>query len=122
VNVVSAQTLLMQMSLWVLIAIALAVAATYFLRPKVRDRYPGGKQRYLMALIVQAAGFMAPIPVVLLLLISAPIWPGFDVILAVAAGVAVVALLRILPGTGPLLRDLARTRLEIALERAAGRR
>ncbi len=121
-NVVSAQTLLMQMSLWVLIAIALAVAATYFLRPKVRDRYPGGKQRYLMALIVQAAGFMAPIPVVLLLLISAPIWPGFDVILAVAAGVAVVALLRILPGTGPLLRDLARTRLEIALERAAGRR
>jgi len=122
VNVVSAQTLLMQMSLWVLIAITLAVAATYFLRPKVRDRYPGGKQRYLMALIVQAAGFMAPIPVVLLLLISAPIWPGFDVILAVAAGVAVVALLRILPGTGPLLRDLARTRLEIALERAAGRR
>ena len=121
-NVVSAQTLLMQMSLWVLIAITLAVAATYFLRPKVRDRYPGGKQRYLMALIVQAAGFMAPIPVVLLLLISAPIWPGFDVILAVAAGVAVVALLRILPGTGPLLRDLARTRLEIALERAAGRR
>lgn len=120
-NVVSVQTLLLQMSLWVLIAIALAVAATYFLRPKVRDRYPGGKQRYLMALIVQAAGFMAPIPVVLLLLISAPIWPGFDVVLAVAAGVAVVALLRILPGTGPLLRDLARTRLEIAVERAAGR-
>lgn len=120
-NVVSAQTLLLQMSYWVLIAIALAVAATYFLRPKVRDRYPGGKQRYLMALIVQAAGFMAPIPVVLLLLISAPIWPGFDVVLAVAAGVAVVALLRILPGTGSLLRDLARTRLEIALERAAGR-
>lgn len=120
-NVVSVQTLLLQMSLWVLIAIALAVAATYFLRPKVRDRYPGGKQRYLMALIVQAAGFMAPIPVVLLLLISAPIWPGFDVVLAVAAGVAVVALLRILPGTGSLLRDLARTRLEIALERAAGR-
>lgn len=120
-NVVSAQTLLLQMSYWVLIAIALAVAATYFLRPKVRDRYPGGKQRYLMALIVQAAGFMAPIPVVLLLLISAPIWPGFDVVLAVAAGVAVVALLRILPGTGSLLRDLARTRLEIAVERAAGR-
>jgi hypothetical protein len=121
VNVVSAQTLLLQMSLWVLIAIALAVAATYFLRPKVRDRYPGGKKRYLLALVVQAAGFMAPIPVVLLLLISAPIWPGFDVVLAVAAGVAVVALLRILPGTGPLLRDLARTRLEIALERAASR-
>jgi hypothetical protein len=121
VNVVSAQTLLMQMSLWVLIAIALAVAATYFLRPKVRDRYPGGKQRYLMALIIQAAGFMIPIPVALLALIGAPIWPGLDVILAVVAGVFVVAILRVLPVTGPLLRDLARTRLELALERMGGR-
>ncbi len=120
-NVVSAQTLLMQMSLWVLIAIALAVGATYFLRPKVRDRYPGGKQRYLMALIVQAAGFMIPIPVALLALIGAPIWPGLDVILAVVAGVVVVAILRVLPVTGPLLRDLARTRLELALERMGGR-
>lgn len=120
-NVVSAQTLLMQMSLWVLIAIALAVGATYFLRPKVRDRYPGGKQRYLMALIIQASGFMIPIPVALLALVGAPIWPGLDVILAVVAGVIVVAILRVLPVTGPLLRDLARTRLELALERMGGR-
>jgi hypothetical protein len=121
VNVISAQSLLMQMSLWVLIAIALAVAATYFLRPKVRDRFPGGKGRYLAALIIQAAGFMVPIPVVLLFLLGAPIWPGLDVALAVLAGVAVVAILRFLPVTGPLLRDLARTRLEIALERMGGR-
>lgn len=120
-NVVSAQTLLMQMSLWVLIAIALAVGATYFLRPKVRDRYPGGKQRYLMALVIQASGFMIPIPVALLALVGAPIWPGLDVILAVVAGVIVVAILRVLPVTGPLLRDLARTRLELALERMGGR-
>ena len=120
-NVISAQTLLMQMSVWVLMAIALAVAATYFLRPKVRDRFPGGKGRYLAALIIQAAGFMIPIPVVLLFLLGAPIWPGLDVALAVLAGVAVVAILRFIPVTGPLLRDLARTRLEIALERIGGR-
>jgi len=121
VNVISAQTLLMQMSVWVLMAIALAVAATYFLRPKVRDRFPGGKGRYLAALIIQAAGFMIPIPVVLLFLLGAPIWPGLDVALAVLAGVAVVAIMRFMPVTGPLLRDLARTRLEIALERIGGR-
>lgn len=120
-NVISAQTLLMQMSVWVLMAIALAVAATYFLRPKVRDRFPGGKGRYLAALIIQAAGFMIPIPVVLLFLLGAPIWPGLDVALAVLAGVAGVAILRFMPVTGPLLRDLARTRLEIALERMGGR-
>lgn len=120
-NVISAQTLLMQMSVWVLMAIALAVAATYSFRPKVRDRFPGGKGRYLAALIVQAAGFMIPIPVVLLFLLGAPIWPGLDVALAVLAGVAVVAILRFMPVTGPLLRDLARTRLAIALERMGGR-
>jgi hypothetical protein len=120
-NVVSAQSLLMQMSLWVVIAIALAVTATYFLRPRVRERFPGGNGRYLTALIIQAAGFMIPIPVVLVLLLGAPIWPGVDVALAVLAGVAVVAILRLLPVTGPLLRDLARTRLEIALERMGGR-
>lgn len=120
-NVISAQSLLMQMSLWVLIAIALAVTATYFLRPRVRDRFPGGKGRYLTALIIQAAGFMIPIPVVLVFLLGAPIWPGVDVALAVLAGVAAVAILRFFPVTGPLLRDLVRTRLEIALERMGGR-
>ena len=120
-NVITAESLLVQMGLWVLIAIALAVTATFFLRPKVRACYPGGDKRYLAALIIQAAGFMIPIPVVLVFLLGAPIWPGLDVILAVAVGVVVVAILRFAPVTGPLLRDLARTRLEIALERVAGK-
>lgn len=120
-NVISAQSLLAQMILWVVIAIALAVAATYFLRPKVRARYPGGNGRYLTALIIQAAGFMIPIPIVLIFLLGAPIWPGLDIILAVVAGVVAVVILRVLPVTGPLLRDLARTRLEIALERMGGK-
>ena len=121
-NVITAESLLVQMGVWVLIAIALAVAATFFLRPKVRARYPGGDKRYLAALIIQAAGFMIPIPVVLIFLLGAPIWPMLDVVLAVAAGVLVVVVLRMLPVTGPLLRDLARTRLELALERMGGRR
>lgn len=116
-NVISAESLLMQMAVWVLAAIALAVAASYFLRPKVRDRYPGGKGRYLTALTLQASGFMIPIPFVLIYLMGAPILPMFDVALAVLAGVIVVVILRFLPVTGPLLRDLARTRLELALER-----
>ncbi len=120
-NVVTAESVLLQMSLWVLVAIALAVAATYFLRPKVRDRYPGGKVRYLSAITLQAAGFMIPIPVVLVYLLDAPIWDGFDVLLAVLAGVVIVVVLRFLPVTGPLLRDLARTRLELALERMGGK-
>ncbi len=120
-NVVSAQSLLLQMSLWVFIAIALAVAATYFFRPKIRARYPGGNGRYLTALIVQAAGFMIPIPIVLIFLLGAPIYPGLDIILAVAAGVVTVVILRMLPVTGPLLKDLARTRLELALERMGGK-
>jgi hypothetical protein len=119
VNVISAQSLLMQMSIWVLAAIALAVAATYFLRPKVRERFPGGNGRYLATLIIQAAGFMIPIPVVLVLLMGAPFY--LDIILAVVGGVAAVAILRVLPVTGPLLRDLARVRLELALERMGGK-
>lgn len=120
-NVVFAQSLLVQMGLWVAGAIALAVASTYFLRPKVRDRYPGGKGRYLTALTLQAAGFMVPIPFVLIYLLGAPIPAMFDVFIAVVAGVVVVVVLRFLPITGPLLRDLARTRLELALERMGGR-
>ncbi|MCX7357579.1 MAG: hypothetical protein NT015_05500 [Alphaproteobacteria bacterium] len=120
-NLVSAESLLVQMGLWVAAAIAIAVASSYFLRPKVRDRYPGGKGRYVTALTIQAAGFMIPIPFVLIYLLGAPIWPMFDVFLGVAAGVLVVLILRVLPVTGPLLRDLARTRLELALERMGGR-
>ncbi len=120
-NVISAESLLAQMAVWVFIAIVLAVTASYVMRPKVRDRYPGGKARYVTALAVQAAGFMIPIPFVLIYLLGAPIWPMFDVLLAVLAGVLVVMILRFIPVTGPLLRDLARTRLELALERMAGR-
>jgi hypothetical protein len=120
-NVISAEQLLVSMSLWVVAAIALAVAGTYFLRPKVRARYPGGKGRYLTALIIQASAFMMPIPIVLILLLGAPIWPGFDALIAVAAGFALVVLLRFVPVTGPLLRDLTRTRLELALERMGGK-
>jgi hypothetical protein len=120
-NVVFAQSLLVQMGLWVAGAIALAVASTYFLRPKVRDRYPGGKGRYLTALTLQAAGFMVPIPFVLIYLLGAPIPAMFDVFIAVVSGIVVVVALRFLPVTGPLLRDLARTRLELALERMGGR-
>jgi hypothetical protein len=87
----------------------------------VRARFPGGKGRYLAALIAQAAGFMIPIPVVLVLLLGAPIWPGVDVLFAVAAGILLVVILRFLPVTGPLLRDLARVRLELALERLQGK-
>ncbi|MBX3429043.1 MAG: hypothetical protein KF779_05630 [Hyphomonadaceae bacterium] len=120
-NIVSAESLLVQMALWVVGAIALAVAGTYFLRSKVRERYPGGKRRYLAALTVQAAGFMVPIPFVLIFLIGAPIPAMFDVFIAVMAGIIVVTGLRYLPLTGPLLRDLARTRLELALERMGTR-
>jgi hypothetical protein len=121
VNVISAQSLLVQMSLWVAIAIALAVAATYFFNSKVRARYPGGARRYLTALTIQAAGFMIPIPFVLIFLLGAPLYPGLDIILAVLAGVVTVVILRVLPVTGPLLRDLARTRLELALEKMGGK-
>ena len=116
---VPVEALFLQMAPWVVVAIAIAVAATYWLRPKVRDRYPGGKRRYLAAIIVQAAGFMAPIPIVLVVLLTMPIWPGFDVLLAVATGVVMVMVLRVLPVTGPLLRDLAKVRLDLALERVS---
>jgi hypothetical protein len=117
VNVIDAGSLLAQVALWVGAAIALAVAGTYFLRPRTRALYPGGAGRYLAATTVQAAGFMIPIPVVLVLLLSAPIMPGLDVVIAVAAGVAVVLGLRYAPVTGPLLKDLHRARVEAAIQR-----
>lgn len=119
-NVINGASLLMTIMLWVVAAIALAVASTYFFGPKVRARYPGGKGRYLLALIVQASGFMIPIPFVLIFMIGRlPL--GLDVILAVAVGFLVVFGLRFLPATGSLLRDLARTRLELALEKMGGK-
>ena len=107
-------------ALWLVAAIAIVVAATYFLRPRTRRLYHGGNRRYLLALIVQATGFIAPIPVVLLLLLGR-LPAGFDVIIAVAVGVAVIFVLRMLPATGPLLKDLHRARVEAVLERLGPR-
>jgi hypothetical protein len=104
-------------ALWLLGAIALVVAGSYFLRPRTRALYPGGPRRYLIAVIVQAAGFMTPVPLVLVALLGRPIPPGLDVVLAVAAGVGVIFLLRALPATGPLLKDLHRARVQAAMER-----
>lgn len=111
---------LLTIALWVFVAIAIAVAGTYFLRPRTRRLYPGGDGRYLAALIVQATGFMLPIPIVLLLLLGR-MPAGYDVIIAVVVGVAVIFGLRMLPVTGPLLKDLHRARLEAVMERLGPR-
>jgi hypothetical protein len=116
-NVIDGDSLLLTIALWVAGAIALAVTATYFLRPRTRALYPGGNRRYLMAIILQATGFIAPIPFVLIMLIGQPIPAGLDVILAVAAGIAVVAALRFAPVTGPMLKDLHRARVEAVMQR-----
>lgn len=116
-NVIDGTSMLLSLALWVAAAVVLAVAATYFLRRRVRERYPGGKMRYLAALFVQAAGFMIPIPVALVMMFGSPVPAGLDVIIAITLGVLVVWGLRHLPVTGPLLKDLHRARLEVALDR-----
>jgi len=120
-NVIDGPSLLLQIALWVAAAIAIAVTATYWLRPRTRALYPGGNRRYLVALTIQAAGFMIPIPVVLILLLGQPIIPGLDVLIAVGVGVAMIFLLRALPVTGPLLKDLHRARLEAVMQRLGPR-
>lgn len=104
-------------SLWLVGFIAAAVAAMYFLRPRTRRLYPGGKGRYLLALIVQVTGFVVPIPVVTLALLDKPISQQFAVVLAVAAGVLVVFALRAAPVTGPLLKDMHKARVAAVVER-----
>jgi hypothetical protein len=119
-NVIDGWSLLAQIALWVACAIALAVAVTYFSRPLTRALYPGGNTRYLRALTVQAAGFMIPIPVVIILLLG--VVPAFlDVIIAVTVGIGVIFLLRALPVTGPLLKDLHRARVEAVMQRLGPR-
>jgi hypothetical protein len=119
-NVIDGWSLLAQIALWVLVAVALAVAFTYFSRPLTRALYPGGNRRYLAALTVQAAGFMIPIPVVIILLIGSV--PAFlDVMIAVAVGIGMIFLLRALPVTGPLLKDLHRARVEAVMQRLGPR-
>ena len=119
-SVIDGWSLLATIALWVLAAVALAVAATYFMRPRTRALYPGGNGRYLRAIIVQAAGFMLPIPVVIILLLGR-LPAGFDVMIAVAVGIGVIFLLRALPVTGPLLKDLHRARLEAVMQRLGPR-
>jgi len=120
-NVVDSGALLLNFFVWVGVAIALAVGFTYLLRPRARELFPGGAKRYVTALIVQSAAFMIPIPVALFLLIGVSLPTGVDVLIAVTAGVAVLAALHYLPMTGPLLRDLRKARLDEALERASRR-
>ncbi|MBP6690604.1 MAG: hypothetical protein KA153_11470 [Hyphomonadaceae bacterium] len=109
--------LILNLIMWVGVAIALAVGFSYLARRSVRERFPGGPRRYLIALIVQASAFMIPIPVTLLLLLGRPIPAGVDVIIAVCAGLLVLAALHYAPVTGSLLKDLRRARVEAALER-----
>lgn len=116
-NVINASSVFVSLAIWVAVAIVLAVAATYFLRRRVRERYPGGRARYLAALFVQAAAFMIPIPVALITLFGTSVPAGLDVVIAISLGVFVVWGLRQLPVTGPLLKDLHRARLEVALGR-----
>jgi hypothetical protein len=120
-NVISAGSLYVTLLLWVVVAIAIAVSLSYFFRPRTRRLYPGGNRRYLLALTVQASGFILPIPFVLIMLLGRPIMPGLDVIIAVGVGVAVVFALRALPVTGPLLKDLHRARVEAVMERLGPR-
>jgi hypothetical protein len=110
--IMSAASLYSTLAVWIAVAIIGVVAATYVLRPRVRDRYPGGRMRYALALTVQAAAFMIPIPIVIILLLGVPIPTGVDVVLAITAGVAVVVALRYAPVTGRLLGDLHQARLQ----------
>lgn len=119
-NVIDGGALLTQVAIWLIGGIALVVGMAYFFRPRTRRLYAGGSNRYLLALVVQATGFMLPIPIVLLLLLGR-VPMGFDVIVAVATGLAMIYLLRALPFTGPLLKDLHRARVEAVLERLGPR-
>lgn len=110
-------SIIVTLAIWVIAAIAIVVAMSYFLRPRTRALYPGGNRRYLMALIIQSAGFMLPIPFVLIMLLGRPIPEYFDIVIAVAAGLAVIFGLRMLPVVGPMLKDLQRARIQAVAER-----
>jgi hypothetical protein len=64
---------------------------------------------------------LAPIPLVLMLLLTSPMAQELQVITAVAIGVAVLFGLRFAPVTGPLLKDLHKARVEAMVDRL-GRR
>jgi len=115
------QSLFLPMAMWLVLAIAVVVLGSYFLSPRVRAQFPGGARRYLIALLVQATGFMAPIPIVLVMLLGAPLPRGADVAIAVGVGFGVLLLLRASPLTGPLLKDLRRARIEATIGRLGPR-
>jgi hypothetical protein len=102
-------------------AIVLAIAVMYYFRPRTRAHYPGGAGRYLLAITVQMVALLAPIPIVLMLLLTSPIAQELQVITAVVIGLGFVFGLRFAPGTGPLLRDLHKARVEAMVDRL-GRR
>jgi len=102
-------------------AVALAVAVIYFLRPRTRAHYPGGAGRYLLALTVQMSALLLPIPIVLMFLLTSPMQQELQVITAVVVGIGVLFGLRFAPGTGPLLKDLHKARVEAMVDRL-GRR
>lgn len=102
-------------------AIVLAIAVMYFLRPRTRANYPGGNGRYLLAVTIQIVALLAPIPIVLMLLLSSPMPQELQVITAVVVGIGVLFGLRVIPGTGPLLKDLHKARVAAMVERL-GRR
>jgi hypothetical protein len=116
VNVIG-ESFVVTIVLWVVGAIALAIAAAYLTRPRTRSLYPGGPGRYLLALTVQMVGLLLPIPIVLLLLLSSPLRDVAAIAVAVVVGFGTLMLLRVLPFTGQLLKDLHRARVEAAVQR-----
>lgn len=117
----TAGPLWLSLTLWVVVAITGAVAFSYFWRKRVRELYEGGSRRYLLALIIQATGFMAPIGPVLLALQRWAMPPGLDILIALCVGFAVVVALRMAPVTGPMLKDLYSARIAAAMERRDAR-
>lgn len=117
-NVINTGPLYLFLLLMAAGAVAIVTTLNFLVSRKTRARYPGGAKRYALALVVQATAFILPLPFVTLWLMGR-VPPGLDVILAFVAGVAAIYLVRLLPVVGPLLKDLARARLEVALERHA---
>ena len=120
-NVTDAGSFYTAIGLFVGGAIALAIAAMYFLRPRTRAHYPGGAGRYLLAITIQMVALLLPIPIVLLFLLTSPIPQELQVIAAVVVGIGVFFGLRFAPVTGPLLKDLHKARVEAMVDRLGPR-
>lgn len=121
-NVMDAGSFYVTLALWAGGAIALAVAAMYFLRPRTRAHYAGGAGRYLLAVTIQVTALLLPLPLVLIFLLGSPIAPELHVIIAVLVGLGVLFGLRFAPITGPLLSDLHKARVAAMVERLGSRK